>query len=101
MDDSDRSYWRIMADFLNALNCVGIFLLTSWSFLNIVCELVMIRNTHVFLTFLSTFSIATFSLDVFKCLTVISFELLMFENVFVVVISDLVEIIHIELPNKR
>ncbi len=31
----------------------------------------------------------------------VSFELLMFENVFVVVISDLVEIIHVQLPNKR
>jgi hypothetical protein len=31
---------------------------------------------------------------------VISFELLMFENVFVVIISDLVEIIHVQLPNE-
>ncbi len=46
------------------------------------------------------FSVTAFSFDVFKCLTVISFELLMFENVFVVIISDLVEIIHVQLPNK-
>ena len=55
----------------------------------------MVRDAHVFLAFLNTFSITALSFDVFKGLTIVSFELLMFKNIFVVVISDLVEIIHV------
>ncbi len=97
-----------MTNLFNAFNCLVVFILMPWSFFNVISQLIMIRDTHIFLAFLTALAIAAFPLDIFESLSkvkggrlpVISLELFMLENVFVVVISDFVKIIHVELANE-
>jgi hypothetical protein len=66
MNYPNWSYWGVMADFLNAFDCLIVFVLMSWRFLNIISKFIMIWDTHVFLAFLAAFATAAFSLDVFE-----------------------------------
>lgn len=66
MNYPNWSYWGVMADFLNAFDCLMVFVLMSWRLLNIIGKFIMIWDTHVFLAFLAAFATAAFSLDVFE-----------------------------------
>lgn len=85
---------------LIAFDCLMVFFLVPGGFFDIECQIVMIGKTDVLLTLLISFSVASFTFNIFEGLLLISFELFMFENVFIIVISDFVEVIHIELPDK-
>lgn len=42
MNYPNRSYWGVMADFLNAFDCLMVFVLMSWRLLNIISKFIMI-----------------------------------------------------------
>lgn len=106
----DNSNWNnrwVMVNFLYALNCLIVFIFISWCFLDVINHLFMIWDTHIFLAILILFTIASFSFYVFKRLSkwikmllMISSEFFMLKNVLIIIVSDFVKIIHIELSNK-
>lgn len=64
MNHSNGGNWRCTVNFLNTLNRPVVFVLVSWSFFNVVSELFMIGDTHVFLAFLVSLPVASFSFNI-------------------------------------
>lgn len=58
-----------MGNFFNALNCLVVFFLLPGGFFNVVGEFFMIRDAHVFLALLVSFSGASFSFNVSESLS--------------------------------
>ena len=69
MNDSNWSDRRVLSNFLNTLNCLIVFVLLSGRFFKVKGEFLMVRDAHIFLALLVSFSSASFPFDVSESLS--------------------------------
>jgi len=66
VDDFNGRYWGFLLISLIALNCLMVFFLVSGGFFDIECQIVMIGKTDVLLTLLISFTVASFTFNIFE-----------------------------------